>query len=111
MIRLARGPEPTKLREVREKRLAEAWLACEPPNTRPPKEFDFKDYEVAKAELYAAQHRKCPFCELPFRMAGNPVEHFRPKSYALLRLHADPEKRGDQTSRDTLPPPQVDTIR
>ena len=102
MIRLARGAEPLRLREVRERRLAEAWLECKPPNTRPPDGFKFDGYgeKEVRAALYAAQHRKCPFCERPFGEQENPVEHFRPKSYALLRLHADPKRRGDESSRD-----------
>ena len=101
MIRLARGAEPVALRRVREKRLAEAWLKCDPPNTRPPKAFEFKGYgeSEVRAALYAAQHRKCPFCERPIGEQESPIEHFRPKSYADLRLPADPKRREDEASR------------
>lgn len=43
----------------------------------------FADYDAVRRGLYDAQHKKCAYCERYIGEEGNPIEHFRPKAYAL----------------------------
>lgn len=75
MIRIARTGEPGELRVARRRRLAHAALAAAEGSPIP-----FKDYDCARDPLYEAQGRKCAYCERQQGLAGQPVEHFRPKN-------------------------------
>lgn len=75
MIRIARPAEPSELRVARHRRLAHAALAVAEGTAIP-----FKDYDCARDPLYAAQGRKCAYCERQQGLEGQPVEHFRPKN-------------------------------
>lgn len=75
MIRIARPAEPTELRVARHRRLAHAALCVE--EGAP---VVFKGYDCARDPLYAAQGRKCAYCERQQGLEGQPVEHFRPKN-------------------------------
>ena len=78
MIRLARGAEPATLASARAKKLSAAVAAVEA-RTAP----TIDGYDVAKADLYRAQHKKCAFCERRTDFSSAPTEHFRPKKGAL----------------------------
>jgi len=43
----------------------------------------FADYDAVRRGLYDAQHKKCAYCERYIGEEGNPIEHLRPKAYAL----------------------------
>lgn len=75
MIRIERGFEPPELRRMRRRHLARAVLARL--DGRPE---EFKGYDVAKEELWEAQHHKCAWCDQTFDRGFQPVEHLRPKS-------------------------------
>lgn len=75
MIGVSRGAEPQELRDERRRRLARAIL-----DRRASGRVDFSGYEVSKVALAQALNFKCVFCEMPLRIEGNPVEHFRPKA-------------------------------
>lgn len=80
MIRVDRGVEPPSLRATRTWRLARAVLA-----RREGEGVDFTGYDTGDTRrlLYARQHEKCAYCEIPAQVAGQPIEHFRPKDHAV----------------------------
>lgn len=76
MIRFDRGLEPASLGRARAEGLAAAREAI---RTGAP--LELAGYEVVKAELFAAQQRKCCYCEkLQEQAKHRDVEHFRPKA-------------------------------
>ena len=77
MIRLRRGAEPAALTRARADRLGAAITAWA---THQPLVFD--GYQCARSVLWERQHHKCAYCERHQGEAGNPVEHFRPKTNA-----------------------------
>lgn len=80
MIRVDRGAEPASLRAARAWRLARAVVA-----RRAGDDVDFADYgtDEVRRLLYDRQHEKCAYCEMPLQDVGQPIEHFRPKNYAV----------------------------
>ncbi|NMO14962.1 hypothetical protein HPC49_16005 [Pyxidicoccus fallax] len=83
MIRLQRGRATPKLAACRRKGLATLRAALRA-NPGEPLEIP-KTYNVAKEDLWRAQHGKCCYCELLEQPGHNDVEHFRPKSRADRR--------------------------
>jgi uncharacterized protein (TIGR02646 family) len=77
VIRIQRGAEPAALAAARKRRTCAAARA-----RATGKKPSFSGYEVARAQLYAAQRRKCAYCERLIGAEGNPIEHFRPKAEA-----------------------------
>jgi len=77
MIRISRGAEPPELRLARRMHLARAVVA-----RQAGREVIFEGWEIARAPLYNAQHRKCAYCERQQGLEGQPIEHFRPKGGA-----------------------------
>ena len=76
MIRIKRGPEPPALTRIRSERLDAAKTAV-----AKGKSPEVDGYQVAKAELFAMQHRKCCYCEkLEEQAKYRDVEHYRPKA-------------------------------
>lgn len=90
MIRVHRGPEPAELPAIRERELKrlDALQAL-----RPLSSDDIGgEYKSFRAQLYAAGHGKCCYCEWAEQSTGNPVEHIRPKTEA--------DRRPGSTSRE-----------
>lgn len=92
MIKVARGSEPAALSTARAARITNALvhaLAASP---------DLSDvlrgYDVSpvKEELFAAQHKKCAYCERRRDFSSSPIEHFRPKNSAWRNLPGEPRQ-------------------
>lgn len=76
MIRIDRGAEPAALAPIRSERVALARAALQSGAA-----IDFRGHDVVKPALFAAQHRKCCYCEkLEEQAKYRDVEHFRPKA-------------------------------
>lgn len=93
MIRVHRGAEPATLREARWWRLARAWVAHE---AGEPIVFDDYNTDDVRALLYARQHEKCAYCEMQVQNTGQPVEHFRPKKYAVRAVEGEGDRDDDR---------------
>lgn len=88
MIRIHRPQtEPAALRKQRRAGLKRAFAAL---NRHGAGSTQLKDalsaYDGGKATLFRAQHRKCAYCERRVGLAGNPLEHVRPKKEAWRHL-------------------------
>jgi uncharacterized Fe-S radical SAM superfamily protein PflX len=75
VIRIHRGKEPAELARVRDKRL---FIALAKFNQDGPDNAalhaSLKGYDVAKAELFLRQHRKCAYCERRCGLEGQPTD-------------------------------------
>ena len=78
MIRIWRGEEPGELRDLRDVALAKAELHYGESAQCPAVDR----FQIARKQLYEAQHRKCAWCERAGCDEGQPVEHYRPKGGA-----------------------------
>lgn len=85
MIRVDRGEEPPALRAARGWRLARAVLARQAGEEV---EFVGYDAEGVRGALFTGQHHKCAYCEMPIQRDELPIEHFRPKEYAVRHVTA-----------------------
>lgn len=79
MIKVARGPEPDALRELR---LQEVPRLTRLARSRPLVSDDIKGYRVVAGDLWRAHRYKCCYCEHKIAQAYNDVEHHRPKASA-----------------------------
>ncbi len=80
MIRIDRGEEPQKIKDVRNIELPRvATIAA----TKPPSKDEIGErYNVVKGDLWELQGEKCAYCETKTRSKRNDVEHYRPKTEA-----------------------------
>ncbi len=93
MIRVDRGAEPSSLRASRAWRLARAVLAR---GAGDDVVFSGYDTDDTRRLLYARQHEKCAYCEMQAQMAGQPIEHFRPKAHAVRAVTGQGPKDDDR---------------
>ncbi len=111
MIRIWRGKEPTDLATARRKYLARACIAwangASARRQASQETLEVDGYNVARAPLYLAQHRKCAYCERQEGLANQPVEHFRPKGGADREEHFRFQLASKNRYR-RLVPPEID---
>jgi uncharacterized protein (TIGR02646 family) len=86
MIRIDRVAEPLALKRAAKRRLAEASLAFHQGQSVKSMLEGYGPPSVREA-LYKQQRGRCAYCERPVGMAANPIEHFRPKTYAQRAGH------------------------
>lgn len=93
MIRVDRGAEPPSLKAARVWRLARAVIA-----RRAGHDVVFSGYDTDETRqlLYRRQHEKCAYCEMPAQDAGQPIEHFRPREYAVRAVTGQGPKDEDR---------------
>lgn len=95
MIRVVRTPEPSTLTRARRRRLVEAITAYDRRGAGTAELTQcLRGYDVAgvKRALFAAQHKKCAWCERRRDFAESPVEHYRPKDGAWRNLPGQPRR-------------------
>lgn len=94
MIGVDRGDEPDELSEERSCRLARAFIKNRPPNN----EIKGYDPDSVKKRLLERQLGSCAYCGKFIEGVGDPIEHFRPKSYAKTvdwnKVPTEPEDPG-----------------
>ena len=90
MIRIIRRDEPEPLARARSQQLARI-ATLDPSADRSALLVGYKHAEV-KAKLYAAQRKKCAWCEVRQPFGSSPVEHMRPKDGAWRDVPDVPRK-------------------
>lgn len=82
MIRIHRGPEPSKLSKLRNQELPKLRKIA---RRRSLVTSDIAGYQIVGVDLWRAQYYKCCYCEHKIKKEYNDVEHYRPKICADRR--------------------------
>lgn len=81
MIRIVRGPEPSKLPQIRKNELQRVRAIRAERGTLAGDDIG-REYTAARSTLREVQFEKCCYCEWREQAEYNDVEHYRPKSEA-----------------------------